>query len=200
MIAGPLGIAAPFVIDAVSNVGVNAAIVWWREPKKPKSGLPVERFGQRIADRLSLRGRNNPALRIVRSLCVASRFFSLRVATGHCCRCWHATRFTGWSADLWTFTWRDRSRCGGRLVCAADAEGAHGTGPACCGCEPRDGDRVGALRHREGTARRVNCVPYRRRRVHRRDRDAQRLGASRAAGLGTRARTFNLHDGKCSER
>ncbi|HTZ53633.1 MAG TPA: MFS transporter [Candidatus Acidoferrum sp.] len=74
-IIGPLGIAAPFVVDAVSNLGVNAAIVWWREPKKPTSGLPVERFGGAL--RLGFRyARNNPALGSTLGRCVAFFLFA----------------------------------------------------------------------------------------------------------------------------
>lgn len=72
---GPLGIAAPFVVDAVSNLGVNAAIVWWREPKKTPSALPVERFGSAV--RVGFRyARNNPALRSTLGRCVAFFLFA----------------------------------------------------------------------------------------------------------------------------
>ncbi len=72
---GPLGIAAPFIVNAVSNIGVNAAIVWWREPKKASSALPVERFGSAI--RLGFRyALNNPALRSTLARCVAFFFFA----------------------------------------------------------------------------------------------------------------------------
>jgi MFS family permease len=74
-IIGPLGIAAPFVIDAVSNLGVNAAIVWWREPKKAPSRLPVERFGSAL--RVGFRyARNNPALRSTLGRCIAFFLFA----------------------------------------------------------------------------------------------------------------------------
>jgi MFS family permease len=74
-IIGPFGIAAPFVVDAVSNLGVNAAIVWWREPKKALSGLPVERFGSAI--RLGFRyARNNPPLRSTLVRCVGFMLFA----------------------------------------------------------------------------------------------------------------------------
>jgi MFS family permease len=74
-IIGPFGIAAPFVIDAASNLGVNAAIIWWREPQKPASLLPVERFGSAI--RLGFRyARNNPALHSTLVRCVAFFLFA----------------------------------------------------------------------------------------------------------------------------
>jgi MFS family permease len=40
-----LGIAAPFWIDAFSNAGVIAGILWWRPPPKQRARLPPERFG-----------------------------------------------------------------------------------------------------------------------------------------------------------
>jgi len=39
---GALGIAAPFVINAVSNLGVIGALLWWRAPKRNGSRLPPE--------------------------------------------------------------------------------------------------------------------------------------------------------------
>jgi predicted MFS family arabinose efflux permease len=57
-----LGIAAPFWLDAFSNLGVIAVILWWREPARSAHGLPPEhltgaiRAGWRYA-------RNNRALK-----------------------------------------------------------------------------------------------------------------------------------------
>jgi len=42
VIVGALGIAAPFWLDAFSNIGVIAALIWWRVPKKGGSSLPPE--------------------------------------------------------------------------------------------------------------------------------------------------------------
>src|SRR5215831_16467609 len=39
-----VGIAAPFWVNAVSNLAVVGALFWWRPPKKG-ARLPVERFG-----------------------------------------------------------------------------------------------------------------------------------------------------------
>jgi MFS family permease len=59
---GPLGIASPFVVNAVSNFGSIASLVWWREPKITKTVLQAEPFGSAI--RIGLRyAANNPALR-----------------------------------------------------------------------------------------------------------------------------------------
>jgi MFS family permease len=48
VIIGTLGIAAPFWLDAFSNVGVIAALIWWRAPKRSASALPPEPFGSAI--------------------------------------------------------------------------------------------------------------------------------------------------------
>ena len=48
VIVGALGIAAPFWLDAFSNIGVIAALIWWRVPKKGGSSLPPESFGSAI--------------------------------------------------------------------------------------------------------------------------------------------------------
>jgi MFS family permease len=48
VIIGALGIAAPFWLDAFSNIGVIAALIWWRAPAKSASALPPEPFGTAI--------------------------------------------------------------------------------------------------------------------------------------------------------
>jgi MFS family permease len=48
VIVGALGIAAPFWLDAFSNVGVIAALIWWRAPTRSASALPPEPFGSAI--------------------------------------------------------------------------------------------------------------------------------------------------------
>jgi len=61
MVAG-IGIAAPFWLNAASNLGIVGALLWWRAPKGSTSRLPVERFGSAI--RTGFRhARNNPHLR-----------------------------------------------------------------------------------------------------------------------------------------
>jgi MFS family permease len=40
----PLGIAAPFIINAVSNFGVIGVLIGWREPQATVDTLPAERF------------------------------------------------------------------------------------------------------------------------------------------------------------
>src|ERR1700722_20181957 len=48
IIVGAFGIAAPFWVDAVSNIGVIAALIWWRAPKTSGSPLPPEPFASAI--------------------------------------------------------------------------------------------------------------------------------------------------------
>ncbi len=60
-IAG-LGIASPFVVNAVSNLGVIAALIWWRPDNTNRSSLRSERIGGAIAAGLRY-ARNSPPLR-----------------------------------------------------------------------------------------------------------------------------------------
>jgi MFS family permease len=56
------GIAAPFWLDAVSNVGVIGVFLWWGAPRQRTRSLPAERFAGAI--RAGFRhARNNPHLR-----------------------------------------------------------------------------------------------------------------------------------------
>jgi predicted MFS family arabinose efflux permease/quinol monooxygenase YgiN len=66
------GIVAPFWINAISNLGIVGALLWWREAKGPSSLLPAERFGQAIWAGLR-HARHNPALRA--TLMRAAGFF-----------------------------------------------------------------------------------------------------------------------------
>jgi MFS family permease len=68
VIVAAAGIAAPFWINAISNLAVIGALLWWRPPAEPRRHLPVERFGSAI--RAGFRhARNNPHLRatVIRS-------------------------------------------------------------------------------------------------------------------------------------
>jgi MFS family permease len=44
IIAGA-GIAAPFWLNAICNLGIIGALLWWRVPTGPKHYLPAEHFG-----------------------------------------------------------------------------------------------------------------------------------------------------------
>jgi MFS family permease len=61
-IIGPLGVAAPFIINAVSNFGVIGVLVEWREPKAAADALPAERFSSAVGVGLRY-AINNAALR-----------------------------------------------------------------------------------------------------------------------------------------
>ncbi len=56
------GIVAPFWINAISNLSIVGALLWWRQARGPGTLLPAERFGQAV--RAGLRyARHNPHLR-----------------------------------------------------------------------------------------------------------------------------------------
>jgi MFS family permease len=48
LIVAGAGIAAPFWLDAFSNLGVIAALIWWRAPAKSPNALPAESFGSAV--------------------------------------------------------------------------------------------------------------------------------------------------------
>jgi Transmembrane secretion effector len=41
-----LGIVAPFWLDAISNLAIVGALLWWRPRRGPGTLLPAERFGR----------------------------------------------------------------------------------------------------------------------------------------------------------
>jgi MFS family permease len=72
MMVARVGIAAPFLFNAISNLAIIAALVWWHPPQRRKQQLPVERFGGAV--RIGFRyARNNPHLRA--TLIRAAAFF-----------------------------------------------------------------------------------------------------------------------------
>jgi MFS family permease len=61
LVIAALGIAVPFWAFAASNVGIIAALIWWRSPRKGTHGLPAERLASAI--RAGVRhAANNPDL------------------------------------------------------------------------------------------------------------------------------------------
>src|ERR1700683_2368915 len=61
VVIAALGIAIPFWAFAASNVGIIAALIWWRSPRKGAHGLPAERLKSAI--RAGVRhAANNPYL------------------------------------------------------------------------------------------------------------------------------------------
>jgi len=67
-----IGIASPFWVNAASNLGIIAALIWWHPSQKRKQSLPAERFAGAI--RLGFRYvRYNPHLRS--TLIRAAAFF-----------------------------------------------------------------------------------------------------------------------------
>jgi predicted MFS family arabinose efflux permease len=66
------GIAAPFVVNAVSNLGTIGSLVWWRPDKRHRSALPAEDFTSAIGTGVRY-ARYNPDLRA--SLARSAAFF-----------------------------------------------------------------------------------------------------------------------------
>ena len=61
LVIAALGIAIPFWAFAASNVGIIAALIWWRSPRKGAHGLPAERLASAV--RAGVRhAANNPYL------------------------------------------------------------------------------------------------------------------------------------------
>ena len=72
VITAAYGIAAPFWLNAFSNLGTIGALIWWRPPQHATSRLPAERFAGAI--RTGIRyARHNPPLRA--TLIRATGFF-----------------------------------------------------------------------------------------------------------------------------
>jgi len=67
-----LGVAAPFWLDAVSNLGVIAVIFWWRAPTRSANALPAERLAS--AMRVGVRYARN-SLHLRATLAQAVGFF-----------------------------------------------------------------------------------------------------------------------------
>ncbi len=61
LIIAAFGIAMPFWLNALSNIGIIAALLWWRAPTPPAHRLPAEQFAGAI--RAGFRhARHNPHL------------------------------------------------------------------------------------------------------------------------------------------
>ena len=81
VITAAAGVAAPFWLNAISNLGIIGALLWWRPPTKVRSPLPAERFAGAI--RTGIRhARNNRELlatmmRAVGFLLFASAYWAL---------------------------------------------------------------------------------------------------------------------------
>src|SRR5262249_54396257 len=76
-----MGVAAPFWFNAISNLGVIGALLWWHPPQRGTKHLPVERFYSAI--RTGFRhARNNrhlcaTLLRAVSFFLFASAYWAL---------------------------------------------------------------------------------------------------------------------------
>jgi predicted MFS family arabinose efflux permease len=67
-----IGIAAPFWINAISNLGIVGTLLWWRQKRTARTLLPAEHFGRAMTTGLRY-ARHNPHLRA--TLVRAAGFF-----------------------------------------------------------------------------------------------------------------------------
>jgi MFS family permease len=75
LLVAAVGIVMPFWLDAFSNVGVIAALIWWRPRSRPANPLPMEPFSHAL--RTGLRhARYNPYLRATLVRAVAFFLFA----------------------------------------------------------------------------------------------------------------------------
>ena len=189
---GPLGIASPFVVNAVSNFGSIAALIWWREPRKTKSALRAEPFGSAI--RIGFRyAANSPGLRGTLVRAVAFFFFA--------------------SAYWALLPLVARSRVGGGPEIYGLLLGTIGLG-AVAGAfvmpslkvrlgpdrlvavaSVGHGGRVNAFRNSARRALGFVGKRHRGRFLDRSHRNDQRVRAACLTRLGARPRTGNVHDG-----
>jgi MFS family permease len=72
---GLLGIAAPFWVNAISNLGVIGALLWWHAPHTGTSRLPLERFTSAIVTGIR-HARHNRHLRATLVRAVAFFLFA----------------------------------------------------------------------------------------------------------------------------
>jgi MFS family permease len=184
------GIVAPFWINAASNLGIVASLLWWRPRRRAGTLLPAERFGQAILAGLRY-ARHNRHLRA--TLMRAAGFFLFASAY------WAllplvAREQIGGGPDLYgvllgvigagavagafLLPWA-KARLGADRLMALGALGS--------------GGRHGALWHCPRAGHRARRERDRRRIVDWRLGDLKRLGAGGAAGLGPGARTGALH-------
>jgi MFS family permease len=78
-----LSIAAPFWLNAISNLGIVGALLWWRPRRGPGTLLPAERFGRAMLTGLRY-ARHNSHLRST-LMRARSGFFCSPARIGRCC-------------------------------------------------------------------------------------------------------------------
>ena len=192
VIIAAIGIAAPFWINAISNLGIVGALLWWRESETARTLLPAERFGRAMATGLRY-ARHNPHLRA--TLVRAAGFFLFASAYWALLPLVARSQIAG-GPELY-----------GILLGVIGAGAVSGafllpwlkiearSGPADGVGRARPGAGDGALRHRPRARDRARGERARRRVMDRGARDAERVGAGGVAGLGARPRACAVHHG-----
>jgi MFS family permease len=80
-IISAFGIVAPFWLNAITNLGIVGALLWWREARGPRTLLPAERFGRAMLTGLRYARHNFPLrctlMRAVGFFLFASAYWAL---------------------------------------------------------------------------------------------------------------------------
>lgn len=186
------GLAAPFWINALTTIGVVAALVWWRPPSAKASRLPSERFWSAV--RAGLRhSRSNPDLQA--TLIRAGGFFVFASAYWALLPLVARDQIAGGPKTVRRAAWRHwRQRSGWRISPAAvEAQARRRQGDG--GWHHRHDGRDDHVRCRTGQLDCVGGESCCRIVVDRGAGDDQRLGPGCLAGMGARPRTFDLRNG-----
>ena len=142
MAISSVGIVAPFWLNAISNLGIVGALLWWHEPKKPHTLLPAERFGRAIWTGL----RYADTIRIFAARLVrATGFFLFASAYWALLPLVARSQIAGGPGLYGVLLGVDRRRCGRRRICAAVAEIEAGPDRLMAVGAPGAGTRDGAL-------------------------------------------------------
>jgi len=165
IIVAALGIAAPFWLDAVSNIGVIAALIWWRAPEKSGSPLPPEPFGSAVRTGLRYARYNSylsaTLIRTIAFFVFGSAYWALLPAR-------RADSDRRRPRPLRSVTRRDWRRCRGRCVSAAPAQGKVRSRFPRCGCQYRHRASNDVVCSRSPPSGRNRCQPHCRRFLDRR--------------------------------
>ena len=187
-----IGIAAPFWINAISNLGIVGALLWWRRTRTVAHAASGRAFRPGDDGRSSLRPAQSAS---ARDLGARGGIFSVRqrlLGAAAAGRAFPDRQRTG---VLRHPARRHRRRRRERRVPAAVAEGEARAGPGHGVGRARPGGGDGALRR---CPRARDCARSERAGrgdVDRVARDVERIGAGGVAGLGPRPRARALHHG-----
>ena len=192
LLIGALGIAVPFWLNAFSNAGVIAALLWWRPPRTRAADLPPEAFGNAVLTGMRHARYNRhlsaTLLRASGFFLFASAYWALLPLVARSQIAGGAALYglllgvIGAAAVGGAFLLRILNAKWGANGLAAGASMATSVAMALFARRSRARDSDRSQRHR-------------RRIVDRRGVDPECLGASRIARLGSRSRACDIRDG-----